>query len=412
MKKVFILFILSICVSANAQGVWFDYGKYDSMKEFDFESLGFTDLPKSYSLRKYAPEPHQQVGNSCVGFTVAYAAMSIQYNKELGVTSKTDKKYFAFDPYFIYSMISSKYYYDCREKTYMYDALKALENYGCKRLWTVPFLDCKNKATTESYSFAKPFRVKGTYNIPKETIKNGPKVISILKQTLNYGRVPVLGIKITNTMASTDFADGTVKKNGLWKPSFYDKEAGGHAVSIIGYNDYKFGGCFEIMNSWGSDYGDNGFMWIKYDDLVSIMSEFYMIDTYSVSESSCKVGNCNNGYGSKVIDNVIEEGEFYNGELDGYGFRTAKDGSGIYIGYFKEGELNGRGMIYDKQSNKTYGIVSKNGKIQTTELLGFSSADNEKDKEFDSFLDEMKKRGHIMLSDDDLPSNIYDFSLN
>ena len=45
-------------------------------------------------------------------------------------------------------------------------------------------------------------------------------------------------------------------------------------------------------------------------------------------------------------------------------------------------------------------------------LLGFSSADNEKDKEFDSFLDEMKKRGHIMLSDDDLPSNIYEFSLN
>ena len=67
-------------------------------------------------------------------------------------------------------------------------------------------------------------------------------------------------------------------------------------------------------------------------------------------------------------------------------------------------------MIYDKQSNKTYGIVSKNGKIQTTELLGFSSADNEKDKEFDSFLDEMKERGHVMLSDDDLPSNIYDFS--
>ena len=79
-------------------------------------------------------------------------------------------------------------------------------------------------------------------------------------------------------------------------------------------------------DSW-SDYGDHGFMWIKYDDLVSIMSEFYMIDTYSVSEGSW-MGNCNNGYGSKVIDNVIEEGEFYNGELDGYGFRT--NGSSLH----------------------------------------------------------------------------------
>ena len=40
-------------------------------------------------------------------------------------------------------------------------------------------LDCKNKATKESYSFAKPFKVKGTYAIPKETIKNGPKVGAI-----------------------------------------------------------------------------------------------------------------------------------------------------------------------------------------------------------------------------------------
>ena len=51
--------------------------------------------------------------------------------------------------------------------------------------------------------------------------------------------------------------------------------------------------------------------------------------------------------------------------------------------------------------------MSKNGKIQTQNYWVFS-ADNEKDKEFDLFLDEMKKRGH-MLYNDDLPSNVYDF---
>ena len=78
---------------------------------------------------------------------------------------------------------------------------------------------------------------------------------------------------------------GLLKKTVL-KPSSETDDRFGHAVSIIGYNDNKYGGCFEIMNSWGTDYGDNGFMWIKYEDLAAIMDEGYIIETYSITESS------------------------------------------------------------------------------------------------------------------------------
>ena len=42
-------------------------------------------------------------------------------------------------------------------------------------------------------------------------------------------------------------------------------------MTIIGYDDYKFGGSFEIMNSWGTDFGENGFLWIPYDKFCLIV---------------------------------------------------------------------------------------------------------------------------------------------
>ena len=54
----------------------------------------------------------------------------------------------------------------------------------------------------------------------------------------------------------------------------------GHALVLIGYDDNKmivenwnedtsYVGCFHIVNSWGSDWGDDGKVWIKYEDFVN-----------------------------------------------------------------------------------------------------------------------------------------------
>jgi len=37
---------------------------------------------------------------------------------------------------------------------------------------------------------------------------------------------------------------------------------GGHAVVVVGYSDIKK--AYKIINSWGTHWGDNGFMWISY----------------------------------------------------------------------------------------------------------------------------------------------------
>jgi len=44
---------------------------------------------------------------------------------------------------------------------------------------------------------------------------------------------------------------------------------GGHAVTIIGYNDSlptpDGYGAFRLVNSWGTDWGDNGYFWMTYE---------------------------------------------------------------------------------------------------------------------------------------------------
>ena len=46
-------------------------------------------------------------------------------------------------------------------------------------------------------------------------------------------------------------------------------------MCVIGYDDNKSGGSFEVMNSWGEDWGDKGFFWIKYADFPIHVDECY-----------------------------------------------------------------------------------------------------------------------------------------
>ena len=49
----------------------------------------------------------------------------------------------------------------------------------------------------------------------------------------------------------------------------------GHAMCVTGYDDNKNGGAFEIMNSWGNDWGNNGVAWVRYPDFEHFVKEAY-----------------------------------------------------------------------------------------------------------------------------------------
>jgi hypothetical protein len=42
-------------------------------------------------------------------------------------------------------------------------------------------------------------------------------------------------------------------------------------MCVIGYDDNKFGGAFEIQNSWGASWGNGGYIWVKYQDFANFV---------------------------------------------------------------------------------------------------------------------------------------------
>jgi hypothetical protein len=48
-----------------------------------------------------------------------------------------------------------------------------------------------------------------------------------------------------------------------WQPAADERRLGGHAMIVVGYDEVRK--SFEVMNSWGTTWADNGYVWIDYE---------------------------------------------------------------------------------------------------------------------------------------------------
>lgn len=76
------------------------------------------------------------------------------------------------------------------------------------------------------------------------------------------------------------YADFMAYGGGIYKKSSNDY-LGGHAVSIVGYNDAER--AWIIRNSWGATWGEQGFGRVSYDDISGIGDETWLYSLPSIS---------------------------------------------------------------------------------------------------------------------------------
>ena len=165
----------------------------------------------------------------------------------------------------------------------MLDALKTLQA-GSVTLQEFPYHDddCDRQPNAALKQRAAQNRITGYNRLTEGGDDYGIDVQGI-KQNLAQGAPVVIGAMVTESFQY-------MKGSRCWQPEGGDRVLGGHAMCVVGYDDSKEGGAFKIMNSWGSDWGDRGFGWVRYREFKGFCKEAYGLHPLPRKQADGKYG--------------------------------------------------------------------------------------------------------------------------
>lgn len=274
MRHVIFKLLLIFCVNIlYSQGfLWNDEIKNYVDSSFQKVETTRSFVPSKYSLERYTPYYVSDQGptSMCVAYALA-SCRTILYAKNKRITDGKEIFRNSFSPFFIYYLNSFENDYSCSAGLLFYKAIDYLRDNGIPKIIDVeypnywPFTE---KVLCTEYppniytdiSNAQKFKIDAPKIIDLD--KSDFTVINRIKSELASGNPILIGM---------EFPISLVKSHGkdFWSPRSYDKNSDmGHAVVIISYDNNKYGGAFQILNSYGKDWGSDGKIWIKYNDLM------------------------------------------------------------------------------------------------------------------------------------------------
>ncbi|HEX4850841.1 MAG TPA: C1 family peptidase, partial [Puia sp.] len=238
-----------------------------------YESLADDDsknpLPESANLQKYAPavgdQGHQ---GSCVAWSSAYGARTVLEAARTG----QDPNNLKFSPSFLYNQIGL----DNCDGSYIVRAMEFMTQKGSVPYDRFPYTDqsCSQQPNRQLLDEAEQFRMRGANRL---TVGDRTDQIDMraIKENLSQGAPVVIGMMVGGSYMQP------MMGQDVWNPTDDDRSMmgfGGHAQCVVGYDDAKYGGAFLIMNSWGPQWGNNGFAWVRYRDFRNFVREAYGLE--------------------------------------------------------------------------------------------------------------------------------------
>lgn len=216
----------------------------------------YTSLPKSWSLTQYCPVAEDQgIYQTCVGWATAYAARTICEAVKNGWKNKDKNTAESFSPLFVYGNIKQTGTRECNIGTTLEDAMKLLKNTGVvkKKSFDAMCVDFVSKSLQNEAS---------RYKIDDYFLLFGPNhsyddAVSKTKKAISENCPVVIAFQTFDSFKYRGFDCWNGDGNG---------EFGYHAMCVVGYDDNKYGGAFQLMNSWSKEWGTDGFAWVRYND--------------------------------------------------------------------------------------------------------------------------------------------------
>jgi len=440
MKRI--LIVIALIVFSNtlySQGFTWDERSESHHKTFDKVGLSRSAVvPSSFSLEKYLPHTMDQ-GESgmCAAYSIA-TCRAILYARNNDLTDAHKISAEAYSPYYIY--YKYKYtmgedwdgglgLYTDRINQFGYAKMKDIEYpyyypFTEHNLWnfSLPaYVDLDIVAVKED-------KFDNIYSIYASEDASNPdeEVITQMKTELSKKRPILFGFKPLpaswNNVGNDDYWSDTIRVicrayDKKWKdkwladeecniltnnpyavcdthrPSDYF-EKGGHAMVVIAYDDKKYGGSFQILNSWGENWGDNGKVWVPYNDFVKYSAGIQSFDkekksifnkkslfkkTKKINFPAIEIGLETKDFSSNInfdwimFAQMTIEGGKYTGQYNGAG---SKQGKGTYTlpngikydGNWENDKMHGEGKL-TYQSMYEYNGEFKDGSFHGEGIL-------------------------------------------
>lgn len=224
------------------------------VRDYKF-SVQRVKLPLTYSIKDKMPSIYNQ-GNlgSCVGN---------------GVTSLIEYLLKNANKDFLPSCLFA--YYNAREDkmndtgAQIRDGIKGVGVFGLCHEEKYPYIISRFniKPSEDAYNDAISYKA-----IKYESLRQ----TELTLKTALYNNNPI----VFGMLLKDSFINDVTAKTGIYKPK--GKIIGGHCMVIVGYNDETK--LFMVRNSWGSDWGDEGYCYIPYREILNknISRDFWVIN--------------------------------------------------------------------------------------------------------------------------------------
>lgn len=218
-------------------------------------------LPEKIDLRKWcSPIENQQNIGSCTANSVA-AVVEYFENKTYG-------KFIDASRLFLYKTTRNLLHSTGDTGAFLKSTLGALVLFGMppEEYWPYNPSKFDDEPDAFCYAFAHNYRCISYFRHDPPNLSKS-EVLESIKKYLNSGIPSVFGFTVYQSIQLAD-------QTGLIPfPTRNEKILGGHAIAAMGYDDemeiegmtgQKTKGAILIRNSWGEEWGLNGYGWLPY----------------------------------------------------------------------------------------------------------------------------------------------------